>query len=139
MTTENRPIHTGKPTSKRSGIRFDGAHSLKPPRHATVLNADIVTNECEPTNLGSVLPTSPQTIESELAQRLRNDLEIEISSLVVQRLPNGVCLQGVVELDDPTEEPDSQNQKIDDLARQVAGVDRIVNQLVFRTTTDPST
>lgn len=59
-------------------------------------------------------------------QQVRFELESEhrFSSLVVRRIPGGVCLQGVIDVDDSL--PD-----VDSLARRIAGVERVLNQLVM--------
>ncbi len=59
-------------------------------------------------------------------QLVRFELESRHSfaSLVVRRIPGGICLQGVLDVDDDL--PD-----VDSLARRVAGVDQVLNQLVM--------
>lgn len=71
--------------------------------------------------------TDPQI--QRLAQDVRRELlsrpGLRFSSLVVRRVQNGVCLEGVLEA----------NKGDDDvcgLARSVAGVDRVLNHLVVR-------
>jgi hypothetical protein len=77
----------------------------------------------------------PHAMERELSQRLRTELEIEFSSLVVRRVKNGVCLQGVIEMSNLQDAQQSDDiLRINQLVRQVAGVERIVNQLVTRKT-----
>lgn len=59
-------------------------------------------------------------------QQVRFELESahQFSSLVVRRIPGGICLQGVLDVDDSL--PD-----VDSLARRIAGVERVLNQLVM--------
>jgi osmotically-inducible protein OsmY len=53
---------------------------------------------------------------------------LSISSLVVRRLGNGVCLSGVVEsTDDPAD--------VCRLAQQVSGVNEVMNRLLIRSIT----
>lgn len=73
----------------------------------------------------------PHALERELSQRLRSELALNFSSLVVRRLKDGICLQGVVEFDDQAPVATSSRvPQIDQLARRVAGVEKIINQLV---------
>ncbi len=60
-----------------------------------------------------------------LEQQIRFELESQhsFSSLAVRRIPDGVCLQAILHFDDSL--PD-----ITLLARNIAGVERVINQLV---------
>jgi osmotically-inducible protein OsmY len=63
-------------------------------------------------------------IEQQVQHELMSQPSLHFSSLVVRRIDNGVCLQGMVETDeDPV--PD-----VCRIARQVAGVDQVLNRLV---------
>lgn len=71
--------------------------------------------------------TSPRSEGHSLEARIRHDLmavpELRFSSLVVHRIPDGVCLEGVV------------NTAADEagfrqLVREVAGVNEVLNHLV---------
>lgn len=70
-------------------------------------------------------PEVPTAVPHHLEQQIRFELESRhsFSSLVVRRIPGGVCLQGVMHFDDSL--PD-----ITSLARNIAGVERVINQLV---------
>jgi hypothetical protein len=48
--------------------------------------------------------------------------DLRFSSLVIRRIPNGVCLEGVLEQGD---------LDVSNLARNVAGVDEVLNHLVI--------
>lgn len=65
----------------------------------------------------------------QLAQNVRRELlncpGLQFSSLVVRRIQNGVCLEGVLETNDS-------NDDVCRLVRGVAGVDRVLNHLVVR-------
>jgi hypothetical protein len=69
---------------------------------------------------------SPHQIEGEVRSALLSLPEVQFTSLVVRRTDNGVCLQGVMQVND--EIPDVVN-----LVRQVAGVDSVLNQLLIQT------
>lgn len=64
-----------------------------------------------------------------LAQDVRRELlscpGLEFSSLVVRRIQNGVCLQGVLEAN-------PSKHDVSRLARSVAGVECVLNHLVVR-------
>ena len=65
------------------------------------------------------------SVERRLQQKLMAHPDVRFSSLVVRRMAEGVCLQGVLEYDDSV--PD-----IHSLVRGVAGIDMVLNQLVIR-------
>jgi hypothetical protein len=67
---------------------------------------------------------APHRLEQAVHRRLRSQPGLKIASLVIRRIPNGVCLEGVLEND--------ANQDICNLARSVAGVDAVLNHLVVR-------
>jgi osmotically-inducible protein OsmY len=63
-------------------------------------------------------------IEQQVQQELLSQPALHFSSLVVRRIDKGVCLQGMVETEaDPV--PD-----VCRIARQVAGVEQVLNRLV---------
>ncbi|MEX0703655.1 MAG: BON domain-containing protein [Planctomycetales bacterium] len=65
----------------------------------------------------------PHDLEHAVRRELLSQPGLRFSSLVVRRLPNGVCLEGVLEAEDDS--PD-----IRSLVRRVAGVDQVLNHLV---------
>jgi hypothetical protein len=65
----------------------------------------------------------PHLVESEVRRALVARPELHFKSLVVRRVNNGVCLEGVLEADDSA--PD-----VDELAREVAGVECVLNRLL---------
>ncbi len=67
---------------------------------------------------------APHGLEQAVHRRLRSQPGLKIASLVIRRIPNGVCLEGVLEND--------ANQDVCNLARSVAGVDEVLNHLVIR-------
>lgn len=71
----------------------------------------------------SSLFTPAHLIEYEVLRKLQAHPEVKISSLVVRRIPSGVCLQGILESDhDPDE--------LQRLLLEIEGIEQIVNQLV---------
>lgn len=62
-------------------------------------------------------------IESDVRRRLLAAAGVSVSSLVVRRVPNGVCLQGVIHFED---EPFD----ISDAVRELPGIRKVVNQMV---------
>lgn len=69
----------------------------------------------------------PHGIEKDVQRALLSEPRLHFSSLVIHRMPNGVCIEGIVEADDGS--PD-----ISRVAKRVAGVDQVLNRvLVTRT------
>jgi osmotically-inducible protein OsmY len=62
-------------------------------------------------------------IEQEVQQVLLSDSSLSFSTLVVRRIADGVCLEGVLEVDATATD-------VGLLARQVAGVEHVLNHLV---------
>src|SRR5271155_106790 len=56
---------------------------------------------------------APHGLEEAVHRRLRSQPGLRIASLVIRRIPNGVCLEGVLESD--------ADQDVCNLARSVAG------------------
>lgn len=67
----------------------------------------------------------PHQVETDVQRVLVSQPELHFKSLVVRRVANGVCLEGVLEVDDNA--PD-----VTRLARQVAGVEFVLNRLIVR-------
>jgi hypothetical protein len=67
---------------------------------------------------------APHGLEQAVHRRLCSQPGLSISSLVIRRIPNGVCLEGVLESD--------ADQDVCHLARSIAGVDEVLNHLVIR-------
>lgn len=67
----------------------------------------------------------PHWIERQVQHRLLSHPQLHFSSLVIRRIRNGVCLDGILEADD--EAPD-----VTCLAQEVSGVDEVRNRLVVR-------
>ena len=71
----------------------------------------------------SVIAAGPHQIEEDVQRELLGHPDLRFSSLVVRRICDGVCLEGVLDVDDTC--PD-----VCGLARQVAGVREVLNHLV---------
>lgn len=71
------------------------------------------------------LPNQPHALEAQVHRELLADTHLDFSSLVIRRIPNGVCLQGVVEIDQPEADVSSS-------AMRVRGVGSVQNRLVVR-------
>ena len=67
---------------------------------------------------------APHGLEEAVHRRLRSQPGLRIASLVIRRIPNGICLEGVLESDT--------DEDVCNLARSVAGVDEVLNHLVVR-------
>ena len=67
----------------------------------------------------------PHQIEEDVQRKLLSYPELQFSSLVIRRTPDGVCLEGVLEVEKDC--PD-----IGRLARGVSGVHEVLNHLVIR-------
>ena len=70
-------------------------------------------------------PKLPHQIEQSVRRQLLAHPEFRFSSLVIRRIEDGVCLEGVVETDDDCAD-------VCGLARNVAGVNSVLNHLVVR-------
>lgn len=69
--------------------------------------------------------SSPHSLECEIKHALAVDTDVNLSSFVVHRTKNGVCLEGVLEFDG--ECPD-----ICKRIQAIAGVDEIINHLLVK-------
>lgn len=73
------------------------------------------------TDSGIFTPLHP--VEYEVLRRLREHPRLKISSLVIRRIPSGVCLQGVLEAD-------PEHLDLHRLLRDIEGIEQVVNHLV---------
>ncbi|MEZ6064374.1 MAG: BON domain-containing protein [Planctomycetaceae bacterium] len=69
------------------------------------------------------LPSLHST-EREVLRCLLAEPGLKFASLTVRRLPDGICLEGTLEASDGT--------CVEEVARQVAGVSKVLNRLVCR-------
>jgi hypothetical protein len=79
----------------------------------------------------SPAPAVSHEIEYEVQRRLLDEPGLRFSSLVIRRVNDGVCIQGVLETE--TDAPD-----LSRLARQVNGVKRVIDQVVVRNVSSTS-
>ena len=96
-----------------SSVRSDVARSSVP--------ADRPSRRFDPTEVDS----APHGLERQVCRVLTSQPGLSISGLVVHRIRNGVCLTGVVE-----SMPGGAD--VCGLAKQVSGVDEVVNRLLVR-------
>ena len=67
---------------------------------------------------------APHRLEQAVQRHLLSQPQLQFSTLVIRRIPNGVCLEGVLE--------NNANLDVCGLARSVAGVNEVLNHLVVR-------
>lgn len=72
---------------------------------------------------GSSVLGEEHSIESGVRRKLIAAPGFSVSSLVVRRIPNGVCLEGVVRVHD-------KQADVNSVARQVLGVKEVQNHLL---------
>lgn len=118
-------------------IRMDGRNSKRVPAPHFLGHGDTGVSVAEPTlsdaasvgsvedDLGSGCHEASHLTELHVRRHLMKQSGLSFSSLVVRRMENGLCLQGVVESCD--DEPD-----FDHLVREVAAVENVVSQVVVR-------
>ena len=75
----------------------------------------------------------PHAMEMDIQRALLNLPEVRFSSLRVHRLPDGICLTGIVQV------PPGPRPRFDRLVREVAGVERVLNHLVMHCAENAST
>lgn len=73
------------------------------------------------TDSGAFTPLHP--LEYEVTRKLRSYPTVKISSLVVRRTPDGICLQGVLE-------SDAEDVEFRQLLCELESLANVVNQLV---------
>ena len=88
------------------------------PTTTTVVS--LATAEVETT---SPLSTSRHGLEFDVQHQLRTTPGLEFESLVVRRVPEGVCLEGVLK-------SGADGCELADLARKVTGVTRVLDRVV---------
>ena len=101
-----------------------------------IRNRDVVSDQCvEPASASAVnsnvVAAGPHRIEEDVQRELLGHPDLRFSSLVVRRIRDGVCLEGVLDVDETC--PD-----VCDLARQVAGVREVLNHLVVHRSDAPA-
>ena len=79
---------------------------------------------CSPSDTGVTwTPELVHRTEFEVRRELLSENGVSFDSLVVRRIPCGVCLQGYVAFDD-------QPHDLEEIARRVTGVEQVLNHLV---------
>ena len=82
-----------------------------------------------PTTTAS-LPTENHFLETRVRHDLMAHPEMEFSSLVVHRIPDGLCLEGVVSTT-------ADRHGVCQMVKEVAGVNSVINHLVMRSEIHP--
>jgi osmotically-inducible protein OsmY len=72
----------------------------------------------------ATIPAEPHGVEIDVRRRLLSHPRLHFSSLVVRRMRDGICLEGVVETD-------AELNDVDRLVGSVRGVNMILNRLVL--------
>ena len=119
-------------------LRFDPPETETVRDSVSSLTVDALRDAAaaEPDEYGSGLPAAepearpavvpePHALERAIQQELLNQSDVRFSSLVVRRFRDGVCLQGVIEVENDV--PD-----VERLTRELSGLDRVMNHLVVR-------
>ena len=70
-------------------------------------------------------PVEPHALEADVCRTLLSEVGLRFSSLVVRRVCNGVCLEGVLEVHDKAID-------VTRMALRVAGVNEVQNNLLVR-------
>lgn len=113
--------------------RIDGAESRRQPHLPPTVpqltkQTDVIEHTTGEVQVESMVMVLEQHgMERAIQQRLLSSPDVEFTSLVVRRVPGGVCLQGVMEVSGDL--PD-----VTRLAMEVAGVQRVINRLVVHST-----
>ena len=94
--------------------------------HALALDDPVPSGSCIAAVASEQCPDQPHDVETEVQRMLLGAPELEFTSLVVRRVPQGVCLEGVLHA------PATSND-VADLVRTVAGVDVVINHLLVCT------
>ena len=67
----------------------------------------------------------PHQVEAEVSRTLRGSPGVYVESLSVHRIDDGVCLHGVVEVDDPSTD-------VEDIIRRALSIDQVINRMVVK-------
>lgn len=103
-----------------------GMASVRNPGRLSPSSPEAVSRPCDPAEIDR----SPHAIERQVQRVLTSHPGLNVSNLVVRRVGEGVCLSGIVEtLDGKTD--------VCDLAKQVRGVNEVLNRLIVQTASSP--
>lgn len=69
-------------------------------------------------------PSGAHSVERQVQRKLLANPSLRFSSLVVRRMPDGICLEGVLTANEGAD--------VCSLARQVEGVSRVLNHLLVQ-------
>lgn len=101
----------------------DSLESAPDSPHAVALDDPVPSGSSVATVASEQCPDQPHNVETEVQRVLLGTPELEFTSLVVRRVHQGVCLEGVLHA------PATSND-VADLVRTVAGVDVVINHLL---------
>lgn len=119
-----RKLRADAPAAQ-SGRRVRRPHVLEPAMSGTVGMEMGLSDETELTAGVEPERDEPHRVERLVQQMLLARTDVSFPSLTVRRLPNGLCLQGIMETGDNV--PD-----ILRTVRSIAMVDHVLNHLVVR-------
>lgn len=72
----------------------------------------------------------PHQVETEVSLALRETMGIHVESLSIHQIEGGVCLHGVVEVDDL-------QLDVTDVVRRALGIDQVINRMIVRPCCSP--
>ena len=72
---------------------------------------------------GMAEAANTHAVETRVCRELLSSPQLSVSSLVVRRMPNGVCLEGIVEVHDDSVD-------VDAVVKQISGVEEVRNHLL---------
>lgn len=84
-------------------------------------SAEATSLSCDPTEIDC----SPHALERQVQRVLTSHPGLSVSNLVIRRVREGICLSGVVDSLD-------QGTDVCGLAKQVRGVNEVLNRLIVR-------
>ena len=67
----------------------------------------------------------PHRVEAEVLQTLRDAPGVHVESLTVHRIDDGVCLHGVVVVEDPSTD-------LEDIVHRALAIDHVINRMVVK-------
>lgn len=125
---------------RRLSLRVDSKHGVKQPRSLDALRTQLSQNpsasdesqtaspDRSSDSASTEMPNEPHALERTVLHALLAQTKLRIEALVVRRMPDGLCLQGVLQCEDS-------GIDVVSIVRRVAGVERVLNQLVMRSPT----
>jgi len=100
-------------------VRSDQQSAAAETVGASTARSTEATSDCDG------LSSAPHRLEQDVRRSLLANPNVRIASLVVRRIPKGVCIEGVLETEEAA--PD-----VCAVVRRIPGVSKVVNHLVVR-------